>query len=409
MRPAKFLLLCLLSSPLFAQKKGKPTTQPPATVRQQWLMHMQKVVRPVLYNLANDSLKINMPVETAPNIDNRNHRTRVSYLEAFGRTMSGIAPWLQSEAGDANEKALRAQYRAWTLKALANAVDSSTNDYMLWDGGQPLVDASFLALGLVRCPWIWENTDELTRKRTVEVFVRTRNTVPVYSNWILFQAMIETFFLKYGYPYDKVRIEFGVREFAQHWYTGDGMFSDGMNFALDYYNSYVIQPYLTAILEVTGKSYNWFVPKFDKISKRYAEIQERLINADGSFPAIGRSIVYRGGAFQHLADMAARKRLPPGLKPAQVRGALTAVITRTLGAPKTFNEKGWLTLGLYGEQPGLADFYITTGSLYLCATIFLPLGLPETDPFWADPDTPWSSAAIWSGQDAKVDHALDLK
>ncbi len=31
---------------------------------------------------------------------------------------------------------------------------------------------------------------------------------------------------------------------------------------------------------------------------RYAAIQERSIAPDGSYPAIGRSIAYRGGAFQ---------------------------------------------------------------------------------------------------------------
>ena len=39
----------------------------------------------------------------------------------------------------------------------------SAKDYMEWhNGGQPLVDASFIALGLLRCPWVWEHLDEAT-------------------------------------------------------------------------------------------------------------------------------------------------------------------------------------------------------------------------------------------------------
>jgi hypothetical protein len=259
---------------------------------------------------------------------------------------------------------------------------------------------------------LWEHLSTATKNQLVAALLKTRATVPVYNNWTLFTAMIETFFCRFGLEYDKVRIEYGVREFANHWYVGDGMFADGMNFAMDYYNSYVIQPYLATILDVVSqksKSYEWFTPKLDKISKRYAEIQERLIGADGSYPALGRSIVYRGAAFQHLANMALRKELPASLKPAQVRGALTAVIYKTLNAPGTFDKDGWLTIGLGGDQPDLADFYITTGSLYLCTTIFLPLGLPEDDAFWSSPATLWTSAKIWSGQDAPADHALDLK
>ncbi len=155
--------------------------------------------------------------------------------------------------------------------------------------------------------------------------------------------------------------------------------------------------------------YDWFAPRLDKITKRYAEIQEKLINTDGSFPVTGRSIVYRGGAFHQLADMAYRKQLPVSLHPAQVRSALTAVIKKTFDAPGTFTAEGWLNIGLCGQQPGLAEQYITTGSLYLCSTIFLPLGLPAADEFWASPAEPWTSVKAWGGQDISADHALDLK
>ncbi|RYE14471.1 MAG: DUF2264 domain-containing protein, partial [Sphingobacteriales bacterium] len=113
--------------------------------------------------------------------------------------------------------------------------------------------------------------------------------------------------------------------------------------------------------------------KLNKINKRYAEIQERMINSDGSFPATGRSLVYRGAAFQHLANMALLNQLPASLKPAQVRGALMAVIKKTMDARGTFNAGGWLNIGLAGHQPGIADVYNTTGSLYICTNIFLPL------------------------------------
>ncbi|MEJ6980572.1 DUF2264 domain-containing protein [Pedobacter sp. P351] len=403
-----FIFLIASVFPQDLEAKKRPAQSDRAT----WLSYMDKTARPILMNLAENRLKDKMPVALARNIDNKENRTRVAYLEAFGRTLSGIGPWLTLEGGSKEEVVLRNQYRQWALKALANSVNPSAKDYMTWNGGQPLVDASFVALGLVRCPWLWENSSDSVKHQVITAFTTTRSTVPVYSNWILFSGMIEAFFCKYGVDYDKLRVEFGIREFAQHWYTGDGMFSDGMNFHMDYYNSYVIQPYLVNIVDILNKKnkqYEWFAPKLDKIAKRYAELQERMINSDGTFPLTGRSIVYRGGAFHHLADIAQRKALPESLRPAQVRGALTAVIKKTLGAPGSFTKDGWLTIGLNGEQPGLADFYITTGSLYLCTTIFLPLGLPDTDPFWSDPKAPWTSLKVWSGQDGAADHALDIK
>jgi hypothetical protein len=225
--------------------------------------------------------------------------------------------------------------------------------------------------------------------------------------------MVEAFFCKYGYEYDRVRIEFGVREFFQHWYVGDGTFSDGMQYHDDYYNSYVIQPFLATIISIAnqkGNTYASFTDRLDRITKRYAEIQERSINMDGTFPVIGRSIAYRGGAFHHLADMSLRKQLPSSLLPAQVRSALTAVIKKTMESPSTFTKDGWLSIGLYGYQPDLAEPYINTGSVYLCSLVFLPLGLPETDEFWSSAAMPWTAVKVWSGQNTvNADHALDIR
>ena len=333
------LCFCLLISAGTAQVKNTAKIND----RSLWLSYLDKVARPVMSNLAMGGLKEKMPHTMSKTIDNVASRSKVAYLEAFGRTLSGIAPWLNLEDGSAEEVALRNQYRKWSLDAISNAVDSSSKDYMVWDGaGQPLVDASFFALALIRCPWLWEHLGAAVKDRVVIALLKTRTIVPGYNNWILFSGMIEAFFCKYGLPYDKVRIEYSVREFAHHWYVGDGMYSDGADFAFNYYNSYVIQPYLAAIVGIQNdkaNSYQWFAPKLGKINKRYAEIQERMINADGSYPAVGRSIVYRGAAFHHLSDMALRKQLPASLKPAQVRSAAEVTHPDQCPAP----ERGGMT------------------------------------------------------------------
>ena len=139
---------------------------------------------------------------------------------------------------------------------------------------------------------------------------------------------------------------------------------------------------------------------------RYAGILERLIGPDGTFPPTGRSIAYRCGAFQSLAQAALRRALPADVTPPQVRGALGAVIRRSLGAPGTFDDGGWLRIGFCGHQPGVGETYISTGSLYLCSVAFLPLGLPASDDFWSAPDRPWTSVLAWSGQPFPIDRAL---
>ena len=401
------LLLCL---PFITHAQDKLING--AADRKLWIGYMDKIARPVMSNLAEDKLKQNMPVSLSDRIDNKESRSKVTYLEAYARTLSGIAPWLNLDGGDEAEVKLRNQYRAWALKATANAVNPQAKDYMQWNGGQPLVDASYVALALIRCPWLWEHLDSHVKQQVVDALKITRNTVPVYTNWILFTGMIEAFFCKYDLGDDPVRTEYAVREFTQHWYVGDGMYSDGMQFHVDYYNSIVIHPNLSVILQVQAEKKKTYPRESERelaAGQRYAEILERLINTDGSYPASGRSIVYRAGSFHHLANLAYTKHLPASLPPAQIRCALTALIKKTLESPATFTADGWLNIGLYGKQPGLADFYTTTGSLYICSNIFLPLGLPAGDEFWNAQPLPWTSVKIWRGEDVKADHALDMR
>ena len=139
---------------------------------------------------------------------------------------------------------------------------------------------------------------------------------------------------------------------------------------------------------------------------RYAEQQERLISPEGTFPIVGRSLAYRFGAFHALSDVAYRKLLPERVKPAQVRSALSAIINRQVNAPGTFNPEGWLRVGFAGYQPHIGETYISTGSLYLCAAVFIALGLPESDEFWSSPSADWTCKKGWAGIDLDVDKAL---
>jgi hypothetical protein len=204
-----------------------------------------------------------------------------------------------------------------------------------------------------------------------------------------------------------MRVDYAVRQHDQ-WYKGDGAYGDGPEFHWDYYNSFVIHPMLLDVLEVFRDEAAWkaIVPRVEQRARRYAAVLERLIAPDGSFPAIGRSLAYRFGAFHLLAQMAMKRQLPQDVTPAQVRAALTAVIRRSIEAPGTFDADGWLRIGFCGHQPGVGERYISTGSLYLCSVGLLPLGLPPSDEFWSAPSAPWTAVRAWGGQPFPIDHAL---
>jgi hypothetical protein len=324
--------------------------------------------------------------------------------------LSGIAPWLELQAKTGTEADTARRLAALARQGLANATDPQAPDYLDFKaGGQCLVDAAFLAHALLRAPReLWAKLEAPVQQRVIEALKATRAIKPGNNNWLLFSAMVETFLAVSGTEWSREPIELALRSHEQ-WYKGDGVYGDGPEFHWDYYNSFVIQPFLVDVLEQIGTRTSQWTSLLGPVLRRahrYAAIQERLIAPDGSYPVVGRSIAYRCGAFQLLAQIALRNELPHGLEPAQVRSALSAVIHRTLEAPGTFDDRGWLRIGLAGHQPGLGEGYISTGSLYLCTVVFLPLGLPADHPFWAGPTTDWTSRKVWAGHDLLADHAL---
>lgn len=374
--------------------------------RKAWLDAMLIIANPVLTHLAAGTLKQAMPCQFHPD------RAEFMHLEALGRTVCGMAPWLELEGLCGEEAQRQEAARALTRQAIRMAVHPESPDYMNFSRGygQALVDAAFLAHGVIRAPrQLFALLDEQTKRELAQALRDTRRFTPFVTNWLFFSAMIEAALYVMGEPdYDLTRVDYAVNMF-EGWYLGDGHYGDGPQFHWDYYNSFVIHPMYVDILRTFADvrpRYAQLLPACLERAGRYAQILERLINADGTYPVIGRSVTYRFGAFHLLAQAALQGFLPPELKPAQVRCALSAVLSKVMENPTMFDAQGWLQPGVYGLQPDLAEDYICEGSLYLCESVFLPLGLPQTHEFWSGADLPWTAKRIWQGENMPCDHAL---
>lgn len=378
--------------------------------RAYWADLAYKMAYPVLSEMANGTLQKNMLVEVSPNWDGRDKR--VTYMEAFGRLMAGIAPWLALPDDGTPEGAKRKELRELALKAYANAVDPDSPDYLLWrKEGQPMVDAAYIAESFLRA-WdaLWVPLDQKTKDRYIEEFTQIRRIDPPYTNWLLFSSTIESLLCKAGAPFDIYRINSAARK-MEEWYTGDGWYSDGPSFAFDYYSSYVFHPMYLETLDAmidTGThsrlDYKKYYDRELKRAQKYAIVLERFISPEGTFPVIGRSIPYRMAALQPLALMAWYEKLPAGLTNGQVRNALTTVMHNMFDGKENFNEKGYLTIGFAGRQPNVADWYTNNGSLYMTSLAFMPLGLPASHPFWTDAPQPTTQQKAWNGKPFPKDH-----
>ena len=401
------IIAIFVAAPMQAKKKTVEKTD-----RQVWADLCYKISQPVLENMSKGNFQKDFPLELSPTWDGRD--TKVAYLETFARLMAGISPWLALPDDGTPEGKQRKQLHEWAIQAYKNAVDPNSPDKITWltNTSQPLCDASYLVESFMRAPEAtWGQLDEVTKKRYIEGLKSLRTIRPAYNNWLLFRAMVEVFFMSIGEDVDEYALSVGLQKMSE-WYLSDGWYSDGPEYAMDYYNSYVMHPMMVEVVEMC-KKHKFSTPiSLDlavKRMNRFNTILERFISPEGAYPAVGRSVIYRMGAFQTLAMSAWKYGLPKDLTNGSVRSALTCVMKRMFAVDGNFDDKGYLRLGFAGHQPNLANYYSNNGSLYMTSLVFMPLGLPAYHPFWTAPAEPWTSQKAWSGQEFPEDYHTSLR
>ncbi|MFK4872530.1 DUF2264 domain-containing protein [Novosphingobium sp. ZW T3_23] len=376
---------------------------------------LERMATPVLSRMAQGHLQQEWAPELSPSWDGRN--PKVAYLEAFGRLIDGLAPWLALPDDGRAESRLRGRLREQALASYVHSVDPKSPDYLLWSAeGQPLVDAAYFTSALLRAPkTLWDPLDATTKTRIIAEIQGLRRVTPPYTNWLLFAAMNEAFLLSVGAQWDPIRIDLALRKFGE-WYVGDGWYGDGEHFHFDMYNSYVIQPMLTQILDVlvrTGVKFNKLDPAERlatqiKRMQRFGEVLERMIGPDGAFPPVGRSLTYRTAIHQPLAYLVWKKLLHAKLPEGQVRAATLATHRCIFADPSNFDPKGFLTIGFARHQPSLGDVYSNAGSMYIATESLLALGLPASDSYWQAEAQPWTMRKAYSGLDFPKDYYVDI-
>jgi len=225
--------------------------------REYFLRLLTRLADPVLTNLARGTLKRNMPVECVAGAEA--DRRKYTHLEALGRLLAGIAPWLERQTDGGAERGLQQKYAALAREAIGRATDPKSPDFLNFsEGAQPVVDCGFVSQAVLCAPTeLWKKLDAATQHNLAAALGSSRGITPGYNNWLLFSAMVETALAMMGESWDAVRIDFALRK-HQEWYVGDGLYGDGPQFHCDYYNSFVIQPMLLDTLRgIAPHSRRW--------------------------------------------------------------------------------------------------------------------------------------------------------
>ena len=107
MKIKSVLLVALMLVSVHVVAKNDKESQ--ASDREVWTELCYKIAQPILENMSKGELQKNMNLELSPTWDGRDKR--VAYMEAFGRLMAGISPWLALPDDESKEGRMRKQLR----------------------------------------------------------------------------------------------------------------------------------------------------------------------------------------------------------------------------------------------------------------------------------------------------------
>ena len=360
----------------------------------------RRIVMPVLNALQTKSFKTTF-IHQAPPEYTRPECT--AHVEAFCRVVMSVAPLFHLSDADAAARGLddirHAYVNSWNVVIEEKYID--------WNcGEQLLVEVGNLAYSFLLYPNSWNVLSTRVQIAVLAIFKRASDIKPYTNNWLLFKSIVDIFLHKHKIlragGLDHV---YKLLDIVESWYVGDSWYKDGPGFHMDYYNSFVILPFLYVIYNELrkDKARPVFQTRFQNVVSRigrHAEFLERLIAPDGTFPLFGRSSVYRSAVFHTLAFCAAHVPLPSvcELSYGQIRRALERVHVRLFGCADSdaqFDAAGYLQLGFMGSQIGVAHRYSNNGSCYFTGLSFLALGLPDSHPFWSARDEMYTQEIAW--------------
>ena len=150
---------------------------------------MQRLAEPVLTNLAAGTLKARMPVEQAAGAT----RQTVTHLEALGRLLAGLAPWLELPGDETPEGRLRPVRRARAAGDRPRGRSGVARFPQLH--ARPAaargrrVPRAGRAARAARAPR--RARCRRPRRNLVAALESTRVIVPGFNNWLLFSATVE--------------------------------------------------------------------------------------------------------------------------------------------------------------------------------------------------------------------------
>jgi hypothetical protein len=306
---------------------------------------------------------------------------RTDGIEGFARTFL-LAAFLYVGNGGDDPHGHLARYVAGVVEGTrtvgANDEDSWPVIGHIGRDGQPHVEAASIALSMhLTREASWDGLAPDEQDRLAAWLRHAIDMEPSSNNWYLFPLTIASFLEGVGRADEQTAyvIERGLT-LIEHWYRGEGWYSDGDGDAFDHYIGWALHlyPLLHARLRGDNELLGRLGPRLEEFLKTFA----RTFDRNGAPLYLGRSMTYRMATLASIAMGEVTGYTP--LTHGQSRRVLSADLRYFLERDAT--KDGVLTLGWHGAHEPTLQRYSGPGSPYWASKGFAALLLPAEHPVW---------------------------
>jgi hypothetical protein len=353
--------------------------------------HWEYVFARMTYGYSKIAEQSGSPARVLYPDDRRGLPDSVDAIESFARIASAWGAWLCNPANPAivSFQGHEIDVERLLQHALLDGTNPS-NPYTYWGDinhlDQRIVESADIAVT------IWMSRERVFNKMTraeqeqVIAWLAQVDGKGTYTdNWILFTAMAQAVRHHLGFPAPEEDLDNRLLQIGE-FYRGDGWYVDGPTDEFELYNAWMFGWHYFLWTWIDGDRRPDHRQLVLERGRSFIDGFLHFFGANGSYPAWGRSIVYRFAALAPFAVGHFLKIAPedPGLLRRVSSGCIRYFYDRGLFDP----DGHFVRQGYHGDFPPAAEAYISPGSPYWCCHGLFALTLDRDDPFWTATESP---------------------
>jgi hypothetical protein len=353
--------------------------------------HWEHILARMTYGYAKIAERSGSPARVLYPDDRRGMPDSVDAIESFARIASAWGAWLRNPANPATLKFQDAEIDLETLlrKALLDGTDPSKHD-TYWGGighlDQRIVESADIAVTIwMSRERVFDKMTKVEQEQIIAWLSQVDGKGTYTDNWILFTAIAQAVRYQLGFPSPLADLDNRLMQIGE-FYRGDGWYADGPADEFDLYNAWMFGWHYLLWTWIDGDRQPDHRQRVLERGRSFIEGFLHFFGVNGSYPAWGRSIVYRFAAIAPFALGHFLKIAPndPGLLRRVSSGCVRYFDACGLFDP----DHHFLRQGYHGDFPPAGEAYISPGSPYWCCHGLFALTFDDDDPFWTAPESP---------------------